>query len=252
MERRWSPAGLIALVSWTLAGCATTPDDAPILVLAASSLTESLQTVAAAWTAKGNPTVTFSFDASSRLARQIEAGAPADLFVSADPVWVTELHGKGLVTQSADLLGNSLVLIVPRGTAVQPKGVSDLAGVQHLALAADNAPAGTYARAALGQLGAWEAVKDRVVTGDNVRTVLGWVATGEADAGVVYGTDAKVEPRVTEAFTFPADSHPPIVYAAALLAGHAQQAPAFLTYCQSAEGMAVFNAAGFTQRLLPY
>ena len=109
-------------------------------------------------------------------------------------------------------------------------------------------PAGKYARAAMTSLGAWDPVKDRVVNGDNVRTVLSWVATGEAEAGVVYGTDARVETRVKVGFTFPQSSYPTIVYPAAVInnAAHAKEAGEFLAYCQSAEGMAVFLAAGFS------
>jgi molybdate transport system substrate-binding protein len=128
--------------------------------------------------------------------------------------------------------------------------MKELAGpdVKHLALAAETVPAGKYARAALVSAGVWEPVKDRVVNGENVRTVLGWVASREAEAGFVYATDAKVEPKVNVAFTVPASNYPPIVYPAAVVknARHAKEAAEFLAYCQSAEGMAVFLAAGFT------
>lgn len=223
--------------------------DPGLVVLAAASLTESLQKVGAAWTAAGHPGVTFSFDASSRLATQIEAGAPADVYFSADTAWMDELVGKGFVVKSTrvDLLGNTLVLVSPAAGG----SVTDLSTVgraAHLALAGESVPAGKYALAALTALGVWDSVEDHVVRGDNVRTVLSWVATGEADAGVVYGTDAKVEPRVKVVYTFPASSHPAIVYPAAVTTSstHAADASAFLDYCRSAAGMAVFTAAGFS------
>jgi len=226
--------------------------DSPVVILAASSLTESLQKVAAAWTVKGHPAVQFSFDASSRLAKQVEAGAPVDAFFSADVDWMDHLEGKGLIdkTTRANLVGNTLVAVLPAGSMLTIRGAADLGlpGIQHLALAGESVPAGKYARAALGSLGAWDGVKDRTVTGDNVRTVLAWVATGEADAGVVYGTDAKVEPRVKVAFAFPQSSYPAIVYPMAVVKGasHAKDAAEFLAFCQSEAGIAVFRDAGFS------
>lgn len=229
-------------------------DGGPTLtVLAASSLTESLQKVAAAWTARGNPPVSFSFDASSRLAKQVESGAPVDAFFSADAEWMDHLEQRGLIDKVTrrDLLGNSLVVVLPAGSRLAVAAASDLRdpAIRHLALAGENVPAGRYARAALGSLGAWAAVEGRVVSGDNVRTVLGWVATGEAEAGVVYATDAKVEPRVRVAFTFPPSSHPRVVYPMAVTSSsaHPAEASSLLDYCRGAEGMRIFLAAGFSQ-----
>ena len=227
--------------------------DPEITVLAASSLTESLQAVGAKWTAAGHPKVTFSFDASSRLAKQIEASSPADLFFSADTDWMDYLDRRALIdkTTRVNLLGNALVVVVPVASTNTFGSVKHLSRpeVKHLALAAETVPAGKYARAALTSAGAWEPVKDRVVNGENVRTVLGWVASNEAEAGLVYATDAKVEPKVKVALIVPAASYPPIVYPAAVVknAAHAKEAAEFLAYCKSAEGMAVFLAAGFTQ-----
>ena len=226
--------------------------DREITVLAASSLTESLQAVGAKWTAAGHPEVTFSFDASSRLAKQIEAASPTDLFFSADAEWMDYLDQRGRIDGSTrvNLLGNALVVIVPAASTATFGSVKNLARpeVKHLALAAETVPAGKYARAALTSAGAWDAVEDRVVNGENVRTVLGWIASGEADAGFAYATDAKVEPRVKVAFVVPVASYPPIVYPAAVVkdAAHAKEAAEFLAYCKSADGMAVFLAAGFT------
>ena len=252
MTRRSLLSALV--LAWAaLAPTPATADEPEIVVLAASSLTESLQNVATAWTAKGHPKVTLSFDASSRLAKQVEAGAPADAYFSADTDWMDYLDDKGLLDHAtrANLLGNTLVVIVPSGASVKVRDAADLAKpeIKHLALAGESVPAGKYARAALTSLGAWDAVKDRVVTGDNVRTVLGWVATGEADAGAVYTTDARIEPRVKAAFGLPQSSYPRIVYPVAVTkrAAHAKDAANFLAYCNSPEAMAVFAAAGFVR-----
>lgn len=240
------------LLAVALAGCARVPEDGPVTVLAASSLSDALPQVAAAWTASGHPAVVFSFDASSKLAKQIEAGAPADAFFSADSDWMNALDQQGRLAPGTrvDLLGNRLVAVVPATATTRPSAAAELAApeIHRLALAGERVPAGKYARAALRLLGTWDAVSARVVEGDNVRTVLGWVASGEADAGVVYATDAAVEPRVAVAFSFPLDSYPPIVYPAAVLQGasHAAQAADLLAYCRGAEATAVFRAAGFT------
>ena len=226
--------------------------DTEITVLAAASLTESLQAVGAKWTAAGHPKVTFSFDASSRLAKQIEAASPTDLFFSADADWMEYLDQRGLIDEPTrvNLLGNALVVVVPVASTATFGSVKHLSRpeVKHVALAAETVPAGKYARAALTSAGAWEGVKDRVVNGENVRTVLGWVAGNEADVGFVYATDAKVESKVKVAFIVPATSYPPIVYPAAVVknAAHAKESAEFLAYCRSTEGMAVFLAAGFT------
>jgi molybdate transport system substrate-binding protein len=252
-------AGATALASTTgYAGGtrAAPPASAPaaaLTVLAASSLTDVLPKVAAAWQAEGNGAVTVSFDASSRLAKQVEAGAAADLFFSADSDWMDTLEAAGHLAPGTrvDLLGNTLVVVVGANAAGAriPADAAALAtpAITHLALAGENVPAGKYGRTALRSLGVWNAVQARVVSGDNVRTALGWVATGEADAAIVYGTDAKAEPRVKVAFTLPAGTHPAIDYPAAVLANAAHPADAarFLTFCRSPEAGALFAAAGF-------
>lgn len=222
-----------------------------MVVLAAASLTEVLQEAGAVWAAKGHPAPAFSFDASSKLAKQIEAGAPADLYLSADQQWMDHLDGRGLLAPGTrvDLVGNTLVVVVPAASAPGPAGPEDLArpSVRRLGLAGENVPAGRYGRASLRSLGLWDTLAERVVSGDNVRTVLGWVATGEVDAGLVYATDAPVEPRVRVAFRLPASSHPPIVYPAAVVKGapHPREAEAFLAFCEGSEGRTIFAAAGF-------
>lgn len=246
------------LAAWA---CTGSPDptaavgaERPLTLLAASSLTESLGEVAAAWAAQGHPAPLLSFESSAKLAKQIEAGVPADLFFSADAGWMDTLaQGQHLdAATRVDLLGNRLVAVVPQDSPLALHSPADLSlpALTRLALAGEAVPAGRYARAALVHAGVYEAVQARVIPGDNVRAVLSWVAAGEADAGVVYATDARVEPRVKLAFVFPADSHPPIVYPAAVLRGSGDpaQARAFLEFCQSPSGQAVFERAGFEVR----
>lgn len=237
-----------------LLGCGA-PEPPPAAVeltaLAASSLTEVLPKVAEAWKGQGGSSVTFSFDSSSKLAKQVEAGAPADLVFFADADTMNGLDGKNLLAPGSrrDLVGNTLVLVVPTAATWNPASVVDLAApaLAHLALAGENVPAGKYGRAALTSGGVWTQVESRVVSGDNVRTTLAWVTRGEAEAGIVYATDAKVEPAVRTAFTFPADSHPPIVYPGAVVGAskHPTEAAAFLTFCTSPAALAIFGEAGF-------
>ena len=226
-----------------LLGC--TPPKEPVVAFAASSLSESLTDVGKAWTSMGNPEVIFSFDASSRLAKQIEAGAPADLYISADTAWVDDLSGRDLVGARADLLGNTLVVTTPWLSSRTIEAPADLVGLR-LGLAGESVPAGRYARAALAA--EWPALLPNVVTGDDVRSVLMWVAESEVDAGVVYATDTRVEPRARVAYTFPKASHPPIVYAGAVVthSAHAAAAAELLAWCQSPVAKSIFTEAGFT------
>lgn len=227
------------------------PGEAPLTVLAASSLSEVLVAVGQGWVDQGHPAPIFAFDASSRLARQVEAGAPADVFVSADAAWMDHLEARGRIdpTTRVDLAGNRLVVVVPGAGAHAVTAPTDLASpaVRHLALAGESVPAGRYARAALDALGVWPAVRDRVVAGDDVRSALAWVAAGDAEAGVVYATDARVEPRVRVAFPVPPAAHPPVVYPGAVVVGALRPdlARDFLTYCGSGPGRTWFVDAGF-------
>jgi molybdate transport system substrate-binding protein len=235
-------------------GCRRT-DPSPLVIFAASSLTESLTEVASKYAETSKqPTPALSFAASSMLARQIEEGAPADVFVSADAQWMDTLAQANLLASDTriDLLGNTLVVIVPQDTTTLPQSLADLsrAEIKRLALAGEEVPAGRYADAALAEAGQAEGVRSKIVRGENVRQVLAWVAKGEADAGFVYATDAKVEPKVRVAFTVPAKLHPPIVYPAAVLAhaAHAEQAREFLAFTGSSEAAALFENAGFVVR----
>jgi len=229
-------------------------DPIVLTALAAASLTDALPDVAEAWKTHGGgtATVTFSFDSSSKLVKQLEAGAPADLLFTADAETMSAAAVHGLLEADTrrDLLGNVLVVVVPADAIWTPASAAELANpsLDHLAVAGENVPAGRYARSALESAGVWTAVEPRIVRGDNVRTTLGWVTRGEADAGVVYATDARSEPGVRVAFSFPPESHAPIVYPAAVVssAAHPAEAAAFLSFCASPDAKAIFANAGFT------
>ena len=247
----------VALAGVLAAGCARDVPQAPITVFAAASLKEALDEAAAAYGAQAGAQVRVSYAASSALARQIEQGAPADVFVSADRDWMDTLQAKGLVDTATrrDLLGNTLVLVAPAGTAAAPLALdarTDLRpllgadGRIALALAA-SVPAGKYAKAAFELLGMWTALAPRVAESENVRAALLMVARAETPLGVVYGSDARSEPRVRVLATFPARSHPPIVYPVARIAtGRHPQAAAFVRWVQSPGAQAIFRAHGFT------
>jgi molybdate transport system substrate-binding protein len=226
------------------------------LVFAAASLREALDVAAQAWAKRSGSRPVISYAGSSALARQIEQGAPADVFVPADEAWMDWAAQRGLLRAGTrvPLAANRLVLIAPAGAA--PTGLRLAPGVSlAAALGADgrlalgevaSVPAGRYAKAALEGLGAWTAVAGRLAQTENVRAALALVARGEAPLGVVYATDARAEPRVRVVDTFPETSHPPIVYPAAVTAGaRSARAQAFIDFLRSAEGRAVFAAHGF-------
>ncbi|USI72573.1 molybdate ABC transporter substrate-binding protein [Sphingomonas morindae] len=229
----------------------------PPLVLAAASLQESLSAAADAYAAKGHARPILSFAASSALARQIDAGAPADLFLSADEAWMDEVQRHGHVAPGTrvSFLANTLVLVAPSASPVRltiRPGFPLLRalGPGRLAMADPEAvPAGKYGKAALVRLGVWPAVAARVVPGDSVRAALALVDRGEAPLGIVYGTDARADPRVRLVATFPGASHPPITYPVARLTGGAgAEAEGFRRFLISAEGRALFARFGFTPR----
>lgn len=227
----------------------------PVTVFAAASLKETVESIAADWKAETGNDVRVSFAGSSALARQIEEGAPADLFISADLKWMDHLDKAGSIKSDTrvNLLGNRIVLVAPKGSTLSIKiatgfPLAGLLGDGRLAMAnVDAVPAGTYGKAALDNLGVWDAVKDKVAQAENVRAALLLVARGEAPLGIVYETDARVDPSVTILDRFPEDSHKPIVYPAALTADNANaNAAAFLAYLQGARAHAIFTEAGFT------
>lgn len=224
-----------------------------VTVYAAASMTDALQEVGAQYEKRKAVKVRFSFSSSAVAARQIEAGAEADVFVSADQVWMDYLADKRLIRRESrrDLVGNRLVLIAPRTSKLQLalKPGLDLGralGGGRLAVGdPDSVPAGRYARGALTRLGAWPGVENRLARAENVRVCLTYVARGEAPLGVVYETDARSEAAVRIVGIFPADSHPPIVYPAALTSRSAPEAAGFLRYLQGAEARRVFLRHGF-------
>ncbi len=225
-----------------------------VTVFAAASLTDAMAGIEAGFEAATGHDLVVSLAGSSALARQIQMGAPADVFVSANPGWMDALEADGLIAPGTrrDLLTNSIVLIAADPDAA-PVGIGpglDLAGLigeGRLAMAlVDAVPAGIYGRAALERLGLWETVAPRVAQADNVRAALAFVATGEAPYGIVYATDAAAEDDVTVIGTFPPDTHPPILYPAAALAGRdTPPVRAFLDYLGGAEAREAFAAQGF-------
>jgi len=227
---------------------------AEVVVFAAASLKEGLDAVAAEFRAATGHGVTISYGGSGQLAKQIIAGAPADIFISSATEWMDAVEQEGLVVAGtrADLLGNALVLIA-HGKGVAPVEIGPaldlgaLLGDGRLAMAlVDAVPAGQYGKAALVHLGLWEAVAPAVAQSDNVRAALALVARGEAPLGIVYATDAAAFDNVSVLGTFPPGSHPPIRYPAALLAGAADAADrAFLEALSSDAADANFAARGF-------
>ncbi|MCJ8237658.1 molybdate ABC transporter substrate-binding protein [Peteryoungia algae] len=227
----------------------------PVTVFAAASLKESLEEISEAWRSDTGEDIRFSFAASSALARQIEQGAPADIFLSADLRWMDYLDEAGMIRTDTrmDLLGNQIVLVAPRDATITTKIAPDfplaaLLGGGRLAMANVAAvPAGTYGKAALESLGLWDSLKDRIAQAENVRAALLLVSRGEAPLGIVYETDAKVDPGVRILDRFPEESHPAIVYPAALTTdGQNPRAADFLAYLQGSDARAIFTAAGFT------
>jgi molybdate transport system substrate-binding protein len=255
-------AALAVAVLLPVAAIAAPPTataDAPLTVFAAASLKESMDAAAAAFRVGTGQDVRVSYAASSALARQIEQGAPADVFISADRDWMDELQNKSLIDAGTrhDLLGNTLVLIAPKDSAAKPltlragRDLTPLLGRDGriaLALTA-SVPAGKYAKASFISLGMWDALQSRAAEAENVRAALLLVARGETPLGVVYGSDALAEPRVRVLATFPPSSHPEIVYPVARLRASAHpQAAAFVQWLQTPDATAIFRKYGFTTR----
>jgi molybdate transport system substrate-binding protein len=251
---RRAALGLIA----TLAALAPLPASArsgtpSVTVFAAASLKDAMDAVIQAFTAKTRISARASYGASSALARQIEQGAPADVFVSADTDWMTYLAQRRLIVASTrrDLISNHLVLIAPSDSSVAlvvaPGMPLTLAlGAGRLALAGPDVPAGKYARASLRSLGLWNSVEGRLASAETVRSALAFVARGETPLGVVYDTDARLEPRVRVVGRFPDASHPPIVYPIALVAGpRSTGATGFVHFAEGPEARTIFARFGF-------
>ena len=250
----------LRLVALLLGLAAVSPANAAArgaLVLAAASLQESLTEAANAYAAQGHPKPVLSFAASSALARQVDAGAPADLFISADEPWMDFLANKGLLKKGTrtSFLRNRLVLIAP---ASQPLAISirpgfslvSALGAGRLAMAdPDSVPAGKYGKAALINLGVWRDVEPKAVGAENVRAALQLVSRGEARAGIVYETDAKVSKGVVVADVFPEITHPAITYPVAILASSSNpEATSFRAFLLSSTASAIFHKYGFGTR----
>lgn len=253
MVGRLKRFGLAILGALTLALPATA---APVRVFAASSLTEAMNDVADAYAKTGKARPTLIFGASSALARQIEAGAPAAIFFSADEAWMDYLAARKLLAPGTrqSLLSNRLVLVVPAGS---PTKIAIRPGFDFAGLIGDSrwstgdpgsVPIGKYAKAALTNLGVWSSVEGKLARGENVRAALAFVETGAAKAGIVYATDARASKKVAVAGIFPALSHPPIVYPVAALGKPDAEARAFLTFLAGPEARTAYAARGLIVR----
>lgn len=226
-----------------------------VVVFAAASTTEAVTALAERFNARNDVDVVPSFAASSTLARQIESGAPADIYISADRRWMKYLTERGLIDPASrcDLWRNRLVLVAPADSALALDIVPGFPlvaalGGGRLAIGdPDHVPSGIYARQALDALGVWPAVADRVVRTADVRAALALVARGEAAAGIIYATDARVSERVRIVGAFPQTSHEPIVYPAGRVAGSDNPAAAgFLAYLHSNDARATVGRYGFS------
>jgi molybdate transport system substrate-binding protein len=237
-----------ALLLGLLAGCAA-PKTEPVRIYAAVSTQEAVQQLAADFQAETGIPVEPNLGASSDLARQIEHGGAADLFLSADEAWADYLAEKGLATERRDLLTNRLVVVVPEDSSLSVKDLKELDGadIHRLALAGEAVPAGRYAREALRHAGVWDRVRERVLDGGNVRETLTFVARREAEAGLVYATDAAASHRVHVALEVPSDLCSPIRYPLVLIRRDNPSAGAvrIYAYLSSEHAAEVFRQHGF-------
>lgn len=226
-----------------------------LTVFAAASLTDALKEISAKWTATGHLPTRLSFAASSALARQIEQGAPANVFASADQKWMDYLADKGMIVPDTrkNLLGNDLVLVAPADKHLQVTikpgfDLVDLLGANGRLATGDPAhvPVGLYAKQALTKLGLWSQIEPRLARTEDVRAALLLVERGEAPLGIVYSTDANASKSVAVAGVFPADTHDPVTYPFAVTkAGDTPEARAFLQFLSGPQAQAVFVARGF-------
>ncbi len=246
----------LLLCSWMTvspAFCADSVEPA-ITVFAAASLTDVLQELGDGFTGETSIPVRFSFAASSTLARQIESGAPADVFFSADVQWMDYLQSRKLIQRGSrhDVLGNRLVLVASNDNAIKLKiaphfGLAAALGKGRLATGEPGSvPAGRYAQESLKKLGVWEEVENRLVPTDSVRSALAFVDRGDAPLGIVYATDALVDKKVHIVDVFPDDTHLPLVYPIALTTASRGGAAKFVAYIRGPAGDAAFRAYGFS------
>ena len=249
----------VALLPWPTHGMRPAAPGESLTVFAAASLQPAMEAIARLYAQQGGGAIRFSFAASGTLARQIEQGAPAAVFASADEAWMDWLQQRGLIVPESrrSLLGNRLVLVVPAASAVRSVDLvrgfdlDAVLGTDGRWVTGDPAsvPVGRYAQAALERMGAWPAAARRLVRAENVRVALGFVERGEVAAGVVYATDAVGSNKVRVAGTFPADTHPAIRYPVAVIARQdTPAARAFLRFADSATARAVWKQYGFMVR----
>ena len=253
MKRYSFLAIVVALLVAAFTGIAPA-HGADVVVFAAASLKDALDAIDADWQKASGKHATISYAASSALAKQIEAGAPADVFISADLDWMDYVDKKSLIKAGTrrDLLSNTLVLIAPADSAAKVDiapgfPLAKLLGGGKLAMADPNAvPAGKYGKAALTKLGVWDQVSGSMVSAENVRAALLLVARGEAPFGIVYRTDAAIEPKVKIVATLPRDSVPPIVYPVGVTASSSNpDAGVFVTYLNGPDAAKQFDKYGF-------
>ena len=228
--------------------------DKTLTVFAAASMKNALDEIDAAYAAKTGVKITVSYAASSALAKQIEQGAPADLFISADTDWMDYATAKKNINEASriNLLGNTIVLIAPKDAKIDTANIgpgfdlAKLAGDGKIATGdVKSVPVGKYARAALEKLGSWQAAEPKFAMADSVRAALTLVARGEAVLGIVYSTDAKVEPGVKIVGTFPADSHAAIIYPVAATTTAKPETPDYLAFLRSTAAKSILEKYGF-------
>jgi molybdate transport system substrate-binding protein len=254
--------GLLAAFAVSLAAipAPAAAKEKTLTIFAAASMKNALDEIDAAYTAKSGVKITVSYAASSALAKQIEQGAPADVFISADTDWMNYATSKKTINESSrvNLLGNSIVLIAPKDSKIDNVVIAQ--GLDLAKLAGDgrivtgdvrSVPVGKYAKASLEKLGAWEGVQTKFAMTENVRAALTLVARGEAPLGIVYATDAKVEQGVKIVGTFPADSHPPIIYPVAATTIAKPETADYLTFLRSSAAKAIFEKYGFSFLVSP-
>jgi molybdate transport system substrate-binding protein len=248
-------AAIAATIAIAAAPCAAQAQDKSITVFAAASMKNALDDIDAAYTKQSGVKVVASYDASSALMKQIEGGAPADVFVSADLKWMDYGSQKKLVKDNTrdNLLGNELVLIAPKDSKIDKVTIAPgfdlakLAGDGRIATGDVKAvPVGIYAQAALEKLGVWSAVEPKMAMTANVRAALVLVARGEAPLGIVYSTDAKVEPGVKIVGVFPESSHDPIIYPVAATVNAKPDAMPYLAFLRTAAAKTILESYGFT------
>ncbi len=257
MMKQWVRLAFGAALSVSLAGQAFA-DNSKITVFAAASLTNAMQDIAAQYQKEKNVEVASSFASSSTLARQLEAGAPADLFISADQKWMDYAVSKDAIKKDSreTLLGNSLVVVAPKASKLNDVAInaktdwaSLLKGGRLAVGDPDHVPAGIYAKGALQKLGAWETLSPKLAPAEDVRGALALVEREEAPLGIVYGSDAVASKGVKVVGTFPEDSHEKVEYPIAIVKGHDNPTvTAFYGYLKGPEAAAIFQRYGFTTK----